>query len=188
MVSVQPIRPETSVRSYRYLPRSTSDERSSYQDFVLLESREVSVLRFFFSLSRRASYRVSWWKKVCTKMECVSWRVDGCVSEGCFCTRRLVDRNTTLLLFRCDASLRTCRIYADVCCAYRCRDTEAVWGRYEQWQDLGSSLSPKCLSYLPFHVFEPAQPVKPSHSLISRGSQVDTGVWRLQRWGIDMWK
>ena len=51
MVSVQPIRPETSVRSYRYLPRSRSDD--SYQDFVLLESREVSVLDFIPLLHRR---------------------------------------------------------------------------------------------------------------------------------------
>ena len=161
MVSVQPVRPEASVKIYRYLPRSKPEKRSSYHDFVLLERREVSVLDFTPVSHRRSSYRVSWWKKVCTKMECVSWRVDGCVSEGCFCTRRFVDRNTTLLLFRCDASLRTCRINADVCCAYRSRETVAVWGRCEQWQDLGSSLSLKFLSYLPFHICEPAQPVNP---------------------------
>jgi hypothetical protein len=41
------------IRDVGYLPRSRSDERSSYQDFVLLESREASVLDFTPSLRRR---------------------------------------------------------------------------------------------------------------------------------------
>jgi hypothetical protein len=86
-----------------------------------------------------------------------------------------VDRSTAILLFGCDASLRTCRKYGmhAVRVAF-----ERLWLAEGGMNSGGNSVQVLrlSLSYLPFDICERAQPVKPGHRLTSRGSEVDPGA------------
>jgi hypothetical protein len=120
----------------------------------LLESSEVSVLDFTPVLRRRTTYRVSWWKfarrwSVSAEGLMDVYRRDAFVREGLW---------TGIRHFSCSVVMHRCEpIGSTQMCAVRIAiERVAVWGRYEQWHDLGSSLSLSfCLIYLSISANQP---------------------------------